>query len=146
MTIRVMTLEDYDRVYELWMSTPGMGLNDLDDSRDGIFRFLERNPKTCFVAIKKDEIVGVILTGNDGRRGYIYHTAVALSERKKGIALALVEASIDALKKEGIHKVALVVFKRNESGNEFWEHIGFSKREDLNYRNKSLSVIQRIDT
>ena len=60
----------------LWMSCEGMGLNNLDDSKEGIGRFLNRNPDTCFVAELENVIIGVILTGNDGRRGYIYHTAV----------------------------------------------------------------------
>ena len=76
MTIRRMQIGDYDEVHALWLSCTGMGLNDLDDSRDGIRRFLERNPETCFVAEDEGKIVGVILAGSDGRRGYIYHTAV----------------------------------------------------------------------
>ena len=58
------------------MSCEGMGLNNLDDSKEGIGRFLNGNPDTCFVAELENVIIGVILTGNDGRRGYIYHTAV----------------------------------------------------------------------
>ena len=76
MSIRLMTIDDYEKVYELWMSCVGMGLNNLDDSKEGIGRFLNRNPDTCFVAELENVIIGVILTGNDGRRGYIYHTAV----------------------------------------------------------------------
>lgn len=76
MNIRIMTIEDYEKVYTLWLSCEGMGLNNLDDSRDGIERFLNRNPETCFVAENDNRIVGVIIVGNDGRRGYIYHTAV----------------------------------------------------------------------
>jgi ribosomal protein S18 acetylase RimI-like enzyme len=76
MNIRLMSIDDYEKVYELWMSCVGMGLNNLDDSKEGIGRFLNRNPDTCFVAELENVIIGVILTGNDGRRGYIYHTAV----------------------------------------------------------------------
>lgn len=71
-----MTLDDYTAVYTLWCSCKGMGLNNLDDSQDGIACFLRRNPDTCFVAEEHGQIVGAILTGNDGRRGHIYHTAV----------------------------------------------------------------------
>ena len=99
MNIRIMTIEDYDAVYDLWLSCAGMGLNNLDDSREGIERFLKRNPDTCFVAVNQNVIVGVIITGNDGRRGYIYHTAVNSAYRKQGIAKALVEKSMEALKK-----------------------------------------------
>lgn len=146
MNIRTMTGADYDAVYRLWLSCAGMGLNDLDDSKDGVERFLKRNPDTCFVAEMENQIVGVIIVGNDGRRGYIYHTAIHQTYRKQGIASALVEMAIDALKKCGIHKVALVVFDRNKNGNAFWEKIGFTVRNDLVYRNKTLTEMVRIDT
>ncbi len=144
--IRTMTISDYDAVYVLWTSCKGMGLNNLDDSREGIERFLLRNPETCFVAESGGKIVGVIITGHDRRRGYIYHTAVNLEFRRQGIAKQLVDTALSALKKQGINKVALVVFDRNNDGNAFWEKIGFSPREDLVYRNKSLTEIIRIDT
>ena len=144
--IRTMTIQDYDAVHQLWMSCAGMGLNDVDDSREGIGRFLKRNPSTCFVAVEDDQVAGCIMAGHDGRRGYIYHTAVHPSQRRKGIAAALVEAALAALKDEGISKVALVVFSRNEQGNAFWEKQGFTQRNDLVYRNKNLIELIRIDT
>lgn len=146
MTIRKMTIEDYDAVYSLWQSCAGMGLNNLDDSKEGIEKFLQRNPDTCLVATKEAAIVGVIMVGNDGRRGYIYHTAVHPDHRKQGIAKELVDAALDQLTALGINKVALVVFERNETGNAFWESQGFFAREDLVYRNKALADIVRMDT
>ena len=146
MTVRTMTIADYDKVYALWLSCRGMGLNNLDDSREGIERFLKRNPETCFVAEDGGRLVGVIIAGNDGRRGYIYHTAVSPGFRRKGIAKALVNAALEALHDLGINKTALVVFKRNYDGNAFWESMGFTEREDLVYRNKALTEIIRIDT
>lgn len=146
MRIRKMVLADYDEVYALWMSCEGMGLNNLDDSKEGIDKFLKRNPDTCMVAEYDHKIVGVIMAGNDGRRGYIYHTAVNPQYRSRGIARRLVEASMEALKRCGINKVALVVFDRNEKGNAFWEKLGFTEREDLVYRNKTLTEMIRIDT
>ncbi len=146
MRIRQMKIEDYDNVYTLWMSCAGMGLNNLDDSRSGIEKFLNRNPDTCYVAIDSDNIVGVIMVGNDGRRGYIYHTSVHPDYRKQGIGRKLVDTALDSLLKLGINKVALVVFDRNKAGNEFWEKMGFTTRNDLIYRNKALVEIERIDT
>ena len=146
MTIRLMTMEDYERVYELWMSCVGMGLNNLDDSKDGIEQFLLRNPATCFVAEEDGGIVGVILAGNDGRRGYIYHTAVNPAFRNQGIGAALVESAMEALQALGINKVALVVFSKNKDGNDFWEKRGFTTRGDLVYRDKSITEMIRIDT
>ena len=146
MKIRLMTINDYEKVYQLWLSCAGMGLNNLDDSRDGIARYLGRNPGTCFVAEESDEIIGVIIAGHDGRRGFIYHTAVDPDHRNQGIATKLVEAAMDALKAAGINKAALVVFARNDVGNAFWEKAGFTAREDLVYRNKAIAELIRIDT
>lgn len=146
MKIRLMTIEDYEPIYIMWINTPGMGLNNLDDSKEGMERYLKRNPSTCFVAEEDGKIVGAILSGHDGRRGYIYHTTVLEACRKQGIAKKLVEKAMDVLNQEGIHKVALVVFDRNELGNAFWERIGFDSRTDLIYRNKSIHELQRIDT
>ncbi len=145
--IRPITLTDYDQLRVLWLSTPGMGLNDLDDSREGIARFLARNPRTCFVATENGfDVIGAIMCGHDGRRGYIYHTCVRADRQGEGVGRALVEAALDALKAEGIHKVALVVFDRNEKGNAFWEKQGFTTREDLIYRNRTLTEMVRMDT
>lgn len=144
--IRTMKITDYQQIYDVWTSCRGMGLNSIDDTQEGIDRFLKRNPATCFVAEEADKIIGVILSGHDGRRGYIYHTAVHPEKRGKGIDRMLVDASIQALKKEGITKTALVVFTRNAQGNRFWQKQGFSARDDLVYRNKALQEMVRMDT
>ena len=146
MIIRKMNFGDYDRVYALWLSCRGMGLNDTDDSREGIERYLRRNPDTCFVAEDGDTLAGVIMAGHDGRRGYIYHTAVRPDRRGEGTGRALVEAAVEALKACGITKAALVAFERNEEGNAFWEKMGFTQREDLVYRNRALKNVKRMDT
>ena len=145
MQIIPMTIEDYDAVYDLWLHTPGMGLNTADDSREGIAAYLRRNPTTCFTAKEGDRLLGAILAGHDGRRGYISHTAVREDAQRQGVGTALVEAVLEALQAEGIRKVALVVFARNEKGNAFWEKLGFTGRDDLVYRNKALAELVRID-
>lgn len=133
--IRLMTVQDYEAVYAIWSETAGMGLRALDDTRDGIEKFLIRNPLTNFVYLVGDSIVGVILCGHDGRRAYIYHMAVLAAYRGQGIGSLLVDKTMDVLKAEGIHKAALVVYGDNQVGNDFWEKKGFIKREDLTYRN-----------
>lgn len=143
--IRKMTIDDYDGVYDLRMSCAGMGLNNLDDTRGGVEKFLTRNPDSCFVA-EDGRIVSVVMAGHDGRRGYIYHTSVDPEHRHRGIASKLVDETMHALRSLGINKIALVVFDRNESGNAFWEKQGFTVRDDLVYRNKELADIVRIDT
>ena len=146
MNIRKMTIDDYDEIYNLWVSCVGMGLNNFDDSKDGIDKFINRNPDTCFVALIDNKIVGAIMAGNDGRRGFIYHTAVSPRFRKQGIGRKLVDTAILALKQCGINKVALVVFDKNIDGNAFWESLGFTVRNDLTYRNKVITEMIRIDT
>lgn len=146
MEIRVMTIDDYDKVYELWMSCKNMGFNSIDDSREGIEKYLKRNPTTSFVAEENGKIVGVMLAGHDGRRALIHHASVAEPSRRQGIGKALLDHCIEALKKEGITKAALLVFKRNELGNAFWESMGFTERTDIAYRNLTLFEHTRIDT
>lgn len=146
MTIRLMTPADYPACYDLWLRTPGMGLNRVDDSADGIARYLKRNPSTCFVAEEEGRIVGVILAGHDGRRGHISHTAVDSAFRRRGIGGQLVEHTMAALEQEGITKVNLVVFSRNETGNAFWESMGFTVRTDLTYRDRRICESVRMDT
>lgn len=139
MEIKKFELIDYEEVFALWEKTPGVGMRSLDDSKEGIEKYLRRNPDTSFVAKEDENIIGVILSGHDGRRGYIYHTLVLEEHRENGVASKLVDTALDALKKEGINKVALVAFANNSLGNSFWERKGFERREDLFYRNKSIN-------
>ena len=143
---RIMTIDDYDKVYALWLSCRNMGFNNLDDSREGIGKYLKRNPSTCFVAVKEHSVVGVILSGHDGRRGFIHHLAVSEECRRQQIATNLVKYALSALQSEGINKVALLAFNYNEAGNAFWENQGFTARSDVTYRNKALVEMVRIDT
>ncbi len=136
-----MTMDDYDAVFDLWNSTEQSrrALNPVDDSREGIARYLDRNPNTCFAAVTGNRIVGVILTGHDGRRAIIHHLCVHPDFRRAGIAAHLVSLAENALKKEGIQKIFGLVFRDNEAANAFWERQGYSLRTNLNYRNKSLN-------
>ncbi len=140
-TTRLVTIEDYDEIFALWNSTEQSrrALNPVDDSREGIERYLKRNPGTCFAAVSEGRIVGVILSGHDGRRGIIHHMCVHPACRRMGIAAHLVSLAEEALKKEGIHKVFGLVFIDNDAANAFWEKQGYSLRTNLNYRNKSMN-------
>jgi ribosomal protein S18 acetylase RimI-like enzyme len=139
MNIREMKAEDYGKVYDLWQASPGVGLRSLDDSAGGIKKFLERNPGVSFVAEQDGELAGAILSGHDGRRGYIYHTAVKESLRTTGIGKALVQAVEAAMSRAGINKVGLVAMRANIGGNRFWKALDYPVREDLVYRDKSLN-------
>ncbi len=144
MNIRKMTIDDYQQVYDLWMACDGVGLNDIDDSRQGIERFLKRNPETCFVTEEDGKVVGVIMAGHDGRRGFIYHAAVDPAYRRQKIGHNLVNRALEAIRNEGIAKVALVVFNDNDVANKFWEKQGFDMRDDLVYRNKPLMDLKKV--
>lgn len=133
-----MAADDYDSVEKLWTNSNGIGVNP-DDSKENISKYLQRNPNTSFVAVENSEIVGAILAGHDGYRGFIHHTAVSSSHRGMGIGTKLVNAAVDAIRNEGINKVVLVAFKTNKLGNSFWEKQGFAVREDLYYRDLRIN-------
>ena len=133
--LRNFTMKDYEEVVSLWRSTPGIGLRSIDDSEEGIARFVRRNPTTNFVAIEDNRIIGIIFSGHDGRRGYIYHTCVEQKYRQKSIGRQLIEHVVNAMKAEGITKLALVCFTKNVLGNQFWSSSGWTLRTDLNYYN-----------
>lgn len=138
MLIRHFSIEDYDEVYQLWKSTPGIGLRSTEDSREGITSFIRRNPNTSFVAIEGGSILGTVLSGHDGRRGFVYHTCVKASSRRSSIGKKLVEKMMEAMRQEGISDLTLVCYSENDLGNKFWEALGWRKREDLNFYSFSL--------
>ncbi len=132
-SVRAMTEEDYEEVYRLWRTIKGFGIRSMDDSREGIERFLRRNPTTSMVAEAEGEIVGAILCGHDGRRGCFYHVCVREDYRQQGIGKSMAVSAMRALQEEHINKVCLIAFKKNEVGNSFWKRVGWTFREDLNY-------------
>ena len=139
MTIRTMTIDDYDQVWHLWSGIKGFGIRTLDDSREGVEKFLKRNPSTSVVAEEAGTVIGAILCGHDGRRGCTYHVCVAEKYRKHGIGHQMALAAMDALKAEGINKVSLIAFKSNTIGNKFWRKVGWTFRDDLNYYDFTLN-------
>lgn len=134
-----MEMQDYDEVYALWKTIRGFGLRSMDDSREGVERFLKRNPSTSIVAEEDGRIVGSILCGHDGRRGCFYHVCVDEKYRRRGIGKAMVVRAMEELRRENINKVCLIAFTRNDIGNAFWNTIGWTKREDLNYYDFTLN-------
>jgi len=129
--IRVFRPDDCERVLALWRATEGVGL-DKSDTQEGLTRFLERNPNLSLVAeAEQGEIVGAVLCGHDGRRGYLHHLAVAKSHRGQGLGSNLVEICLRNLTQLGITKCNLHVFAANEAGLRFWQKQSWSVREDL---------------
>ena len=139
MIIREMKLEDYDNVFALWKTIKGFGIRSVDDSREGIERFLKWNPGLSVVAEEEGKIVGAILCGSDGRRGCLYHVCVHKDYRRQGIGKSMVIWCMEKLKELQINKVSLIAFTQNDVGNAFWKEIGWTKREDLNYYDFTLN-------
>ncbi|KAB8299736.1 GNAT family N-acetyltransferase [Bifidobacterium apri] len=137
--IKKMTIDDYEKLFEMWQSTPNMGLRSLDDSKEGISLFLKRNPNTNFVAYDDNKLIGAILSGHDGRRGYIYHTVVLPEYRRQGIATNLVDMAVKSLQEEGITRVCLNVMETNEQGKKFWIDRGWEKKDFLGFYSKSIT-------
>lgn len=128
--IRAMTIEDYDAVIELMKQTPGVTFRDAD-SRDATRRYLDRNPGLSFVATVDDEIVGCLMSGHDGRRGYLQHLVVLPAHRRKGIANALVARCLTELEGIGIVKSHVDVLKSNQIAHEYWKRQGWALRADI---------------
>ena len=137
--VRIMTIEDYEGVYALWKKIKGFGIRSIDDSKEGVARFLKRNPTTSVVAEKDGRIVGSILCGHAGRRGCLYHVCVDEDYRRHGIGKRMVVFAMKALKEEKINKVSLIAFTENDIGNAFWNTIGWTERLDLNYYDFTLN-------
>lgn len=134
-----MTAEDYEGVHALWMTIKGFAIRSIDDSREGVERFLKRNPTTSVVAVEDGKIVGSILCGHDGRRGCLYHVCVHRDYRMQGIGKSMVVFAMNALREEEISKVSLIAFTENDIGNAFWNCIGWTRRLDLNYYDFTLN-------
>lgn len=129
-SVRPFHVEDYDVVLALWRRAEGVGLNE-SDTRPAIATYLRRNPRFSFVAIKNSRIVGAVLCGHDGRRGYLHHLAVAKRYRQQGIGRRLVNACLTKLRRAGIQKCNIFIFANNAAGMKFWAHTGWKLRTEL---------------
>ncbi len=132
-----MTTEDIDAVLTMWHVMEGIGLHDDCDSVDGLTKYIVRNPDQSYVAYDDDELVGAVLCGHDGRRGYLHHLAVVEKHRDRGIGKALVDNCFAVLAKQGISKCNIFLFEDNEKGRHFWEHTGWNLRNDLSVLQKT---------
>lgn len=141
-TIRAMKMEDYSRVRRLWKETEGLSLEE-SDSKEAIAVYLKRNRGFCFVACFGDLIVGTILCGHEGRRGFLRHLAVRKTYREKGIARRLIARGLSALAQAGIRKCNLFVLNTNVDGRGFWEHMGWYGLED-NFRMMQITTMKSL--
>ena len=131
MTLRKMTIDDYDDIIAMFRATPGITVREVD-SKDATRRYLERNPGLSFVAMVNERVVGCVMCGHDGRRGYLQHLVVKPEHRRHGIGKALVTACINSLKQIGIYKTHLFILKSNSLADAFWASNGWILRDEIN--------------
>ncbi|MDD6428207.1 MAG: GNAT family N-acetyltransferase [Lachnospiraceae bacterium] len=132
MNYREMTIDDFEKVHALWMSIHGFGIRSIDDSREGVGAFLNRNPGFSVVAEEGGQIVGSILCGHDGRTACFYHVCVREDKRRQGIGKDMTVWCMRKLNQAHVNKISLVAFKDNSIGNSFWQQEGWKEREDYN--------------
>jgi ribosomal protein S18 acetylase RimI-like enzyme len=140
MKIRPMTPADYDAMLDLLRAMPGIVLRE-DDSREATASYLQRNPGMSFVAVEGGRVVGCVLGGHDGKRGYLRHLAVAADRRRRGLAAALVKAAVARLGHEGIALVQTFVVRGNEVGRRFWTNLGWARRDDVVMFSRAVSAV-----
>jgi N-acetylglutamate synthase len=137
--IQSMIIDDLPEVIRFWQGMEGIGLNE-SDSVPALTSYLQRNPGLSFVARKGEQrVLGAVLCGHDGRRGYLHHLAVAKDYRKMGIGRALMERCLSSLRVLNILKGNLFLFSDNSAGEAFWRKMGWKGREDLRLMQKVLS-------
>ena len=144
MNINEMTINDYDDVIALWQKSEGVGLHDDVDSKEGIFKYLQRNIGLSFVAREDGKVVGAVLSGYDGRRGYLHHLTVAEKHRGKGLGKKLAKQALSKLRLIGISKCHVFVFADNTPAQSFWQHLGWTERKDLKILSKSIQHLETI--
>ncbi|MGA2481208.1 MAG: GNAT family N-acetyltransferase [Spirochaetia bacterium] len=137
--MRELTIADYEAVYELWRSCEGIGLSEAD-RKENIAFFLSRNPGLSFVAEVNGALAGAPLCGSDGRRGFLYHLAVAPAHRRAGIGSLLVHACLRALDAIGMRKCHIFVLADNLEGRRFWQRIGWQERTTLVVMSQDVGV------
>ncbi|HEU4562834.1 MAG TPA: GNAT family N-acetyltransferase [Longimicrobium sp.] len=133
-----MAIADVPEALELWTASEGVGLRGAD-SPEELTKYLARNPGLSLVARDGGRMVGAVLCGHDGRRGYLHHLAVAASHRRRGIGRALVERCLDGLRRDGIAKCHLMVYHHNAEGQAFWRGTGWHARDDILLMSRNLT-------
>jgi len=131
------TMDDYDDACALWRAMREVELDDAD-TREKMAEYLQRNPAMSFVARHGDTMVGAVLCGHDGRRGYLHHLAVLPEYRNRGIGTRLVNACLAALGSHGIERCNIFIFSHNEPGKSYWTRTGWSRSPDVDVMYKYI--------
>ncbi|MEE1060841.1 MAG: GNAT family N-acetyltransferase [Ruminococcus sp.] len=129
-TIREMTIADYEEVYAMWQITTKRALSKADE-KPQIAKYLERSGGMSQVAVSDGKIIGTVLASHDGRCGFIHHMAVLPEYRRQHIGHHLAQRALEKLRDEGIEETHIFSYQNNSTGQSFWKDFGFEKREDI---------------
>ena len=125
-----MDIGYFQKIEKFWEETDGIKLT-IGDTESELDKYLKRNKGMSFICMNGDDLIGTILCGHDGRRGFIYHLAVCKNFRKENIATTLIEMSLGQLRSAGIKRCMIMADEVNESGKSFWLKMNWRKRDDL---------------
>ena len=128
--IRAFESRDIPDAVALWRAADGVVLRDADRAAP-LRDYLRRHAASSFVAVSGSRVIGTVLCGHDGRRGYLYHLAVERVHRGRGIGRALATRALDALRHDGIEKCHLMVVAENAEARAFWSALGWHVRSDV---------------
>lgn len=123
---RELRIGDYAQAVELWNQVDGVEVAE-GDLEDEIAAYLQRNPGLSRVACNGDRIIAAVLCGHDGRRGWIYHLAVARAYRCRGVGKRLIEECLSGLRAAGIRRALILVAAKNAAGRQFWTNNGWEE-------------------
>lgn len=128
--LRPFVAGDIPEALALWRAADGVVLRDADGAAP-LRDYLRRHAASSFVAVSGSRVIGTVLCGHDGRRGYLYHLAVEAAHRGHGVGRALATRALDALRRDGIEKCHLMVVAGNAEARAFWSALGWQLRSDV---------------
>jgi len=134
--IRSMEATDYSDLVRLWSEFSGNTMTGADRP-EGFREFLARNGRFCCTAEEEGHVVGSVMAGSDGRRGYVYHLAVAPDRQGEGLGRMLMERAEESLREAGIEKAHLFIYADNPA-IDFYSRVGWHLREDIEVMSKVL--------
>jgi len=135
--IREFKIEDYAAVRDLWGSA-GLEFRPGDELED-IRLKLQRDPDLFLVAEIDSGIVGSVIGGWDGRRGWIYHLAVRPEDQRRGVGVSLIRELEGRLVHKGAKRVNAQVHNENEKSLEFFKALGYERQTHLTVIGKQLA-------
>jgi putative acetyltransferase len=133
-----MAIDDLEDVTVLWDATEGVGMNE-SDGPEQLRGFLDRNPGLSLIARDGSRLVGAVLCGHDGRRGFLYHLAVLTDYRKRGLGRAMVDRCLKSLSMLGLLRCNILIYVDNHSGEQFWKTAGWYDRSELKLLQRDIT-------